>query len=236
MTTKSTTTQVSEYLFSQRDEKYADFTASLIPTTDRKSIIGVRTPILRKYAKGLSREEAEAFMRSLPHKYYEENNLHAFLICGMRDYDAVIAEIERFLPYVDNWATCDCLRPKVFKKHTGELYTCVNRWLDSGLTYTVRYAVGMLCSYYLDGAFSPAHLALAAGIESDEYYINMMVAWYFATALAKQRMAALPYFTEGMLHEPVLSMARRKACESFRVPDDDKALLRRLRKQHDRGV
>lgn len=232
----ATTTQIREYLFSQRDEKYADFTASLIPTTDRKSIIGVRTPILRKYAKGLSREDAEAFMRSLPHKYYEENNLHAFLICGMRDYDAAISEVERFLPCVDNWATCDCLRPKVFKKHTGELYTCVNRWLDSGLTYTVRYAVGMLCSYFLDDAFSPAHLALAAGIESDEYYINMMVAWYFATALAKQRMAALPYFTEGMLHEPVLSMARRKACESFRVPDDDKALLRRLRKQHDRGV
>ena len=175
-------------------------------------------------------------MRSLPHKYYEENNLHAFLICGMCDYDAVIAEIERFLPYVDNWATCDCLRPKVFKKHTGELYTCVNRWLDSGLTYTVRYAVGMLCSYFLDDAFSPEQLALAARICSDEYYINMMVAWYFATALAKQRMAALPYFTEGMLREPVLSMARRKACESFRVPDDDKALLRRLRKQHDRGV
>ena len=128
------------------------------------------------------------------------------------------------------------MRPRVFKTHTDALYGRVLEWVKSGRIYTVRYAVGMLCSYYLDGAFSPAHLALAAWIESDEYYINMMVAWYFATALAKQREAALPYFTEGMLREPVLSMARRKACESFRVPDDDKALLRRLRKQHDRGV
>lgn len=236
MTTKSTTAGIREYLFSQRDEKYADFTASLIPTTDRKSIIGVRTPILRKYAKGLSREEAEAFMRSLPHKYYEENNLHAFLICGMRDYDTAIAEVEHFLPCVDNWATCDSMRPKIFKSHTDALYGRVLEWAKSDRVYTVRYAVGMLCSYYLDDAFLPAQLALAAEIESDEYYINMMVAWYFATALAKQREAALPYFAEEKLREPVLSMARRKACESFRVPDDDKALLRRLRKQHDRGV
>ena len=217
MTEKEVISKVRGYLASVRDEKYGDFTASLIPTADRGRIIGVRTPILRRYAKELSREEAELFMRSVPHEYYEENNLHAFLIEGIRDFDTAIAEVERFLPYVDNWATCDSMRPKAFKKHPSELFLHVREWIASERTYTVRYAVGMLCSYFLDDGFSVRHLEMAAGIGPDEYYIRMMVAWYFATALAKQREAALPYFLERKLHPSVLPLARRKACESFRI-------------------
>lgn len=225
------TERVRTDLFSMRDEKYADFVASLIPTIERGSIIGVRTPALRKYAKGMTDDEAEAFMRALAHKYYEENNLHAFLIERTRDFDTAIIRLDEFLPYVDNWATCDSMRPKIFKKHTDRLYKQVLKWLGSEHTYTVRYAIGMLHSYFLDEAFSPSHLELLAAIETDEYYINMMVAWYFATALAKQRDSALPYFCEGQLHEPVLSMARRKAIESYRVSREDKDKIRYLCKK-----
>ena len=226
--TKKITDGIRARLFSMQDEGYAEFTSSLIPAVERSRVIGVRTPGLRKYAKEMPTEDVEVFLRDLPHKYYEENNLHAFLIEGMRDYDRVINEIERFLPYVDNWATCDSLRPKVFKQHTDELYQRVLGWIKSDRAYTVRYAVGMLHSYFLDSAFSSEHLALVSGIKSDEYYINMMAAWYFATALAKQRDATFPCFAERRLCEPVFSMARRKCYDSFRISDEDKALLREL--------
>ena len=228
MTEREVRERIRAYLMSVREDGYGDFTASLIPTVDRAKVIGVRTPILRKYAKGMTREEAEIFMRSLPHEYYEENNLHAFLIDEIRNYDTAIDEVERFLPFVDNWATCDSMRPKIFKTHTDELFCRVREWIESERAYTVRYAVGMLCSYFLDEAFDPCHLEMAAGIKSEEYYVRMMVAWYFATALAKQREAALPYFCERRMQEPIFLMARRKACESFRVSSEDKTLLRQM--------
>ena len=223
--------EIRAWLFSMRDAAYGDFVSSLIPTMDRKRIIGVRTPALRAFSKKLDPRDARAFMNACPHDYYEENNLHAFLIERLDDYETTINETERFLPYVDNWASCDSMRPKLFSRHTDELYTRVLPWIESPHTYTVRYGVGMLCSYYLGSAFEPCQLELACSIESDEYYINMMVAWYFATALAKQREAALPYFTDRLLREPVYGMACRKAIESFRVSDGDKALIRQLSKK-----
>lgn len=227
-TNNTITERVRAELFSMKDEKYADFVASLIPTIERERIIGVRTPALRKYAKEMTDADAEAFIRALPHEYYEENNLHAFLIERTRDFDTAIARLGDFLPCVDNWATCDSMRPKIFKKHTGRLYKQVLKWLGSEHTYTVRYAIGMLHSYFLDEAFLLSHLELVAAVESDEYYINMMAAWYFATALAKQREAALPYFCEKRLREPVLSMAYRKCLDSYRISDEDKMTLRAL--------
>lgn len=228
-TNNTITERVRAELFSMRDEKYADFVASLIPTIERERIIGVRTPALRKYAKEMT--DADAFIRALPHEYYEENNLHAFLIERTRDFDTAITRLGDFLPCVDNWATCDSMRPKIFKKHTDRLYKHVLKWLGSEHTYTVRYAIGMLHSYFLDEAFLLSHLELVAAVESDEYYINMMAAWYFATALAKQREAALPYFCEKRLREPVLSMAYRKCLDSYRISDDDKLMLRALCKK-----
>jgi 3-methyladenine DNA glycosylase AlkD len=212
-----------------RDEAYGDFCASLMPTVERSRVIGVRTPELRKYAKSIPWEDAVSFMRALPHEYYEEDNLHAALIDRIRDLDTAVTEIERFLPFVDNWATCDSMRPKVFKRHTDALFSYVLKWMKAEHTYTKRYALGMLCSYYLDEAFSPSQLEMAAGVVSDEYYVNMMTAWYFATALAKQREATLPYFTERRLHEPVFSMARRKCFDSYRISQSDKELLREIK-------
>ena len=229
-TSMNTVDMIRAHLFSMRDAEYADFTASLMPTVDRARVIGVRTPELRKYAKSLSFEEAALFMRSLPHEYYEENNLHAFLIDRIRDFDGAVAEVGRLLPYVDNWATCDYMRPRIFKQHTDRLFPYVQKWIVSEHTYTKRYALGMLCSYYLDLAFSPTHLEMAAEVVSDEYYVNMMVAWYFATALAKQRDFTLPYFTERILREPVFSMARRKCFDSFRISREDKELLLNISK------
>ena len=223
--------RIREELFMMRDEGYGDFVSSLIPTMDRKRIIGVRTPALRKFARALDADSARAFMSEAGHEYYEENNLHAFLIERIGDYEGTVEALRSFLPYVDNWATCDSMRPKVFKSHTTELMDEVREWIGSGHTYTVRYAVGMLHSYYLDDAFSVGQLELACGIVSDEYYINMMVAWYFATALSKQRDAALPYFTQGRLREPVRRMAQRKAVESFRISPEDKAMCRELMKK-----
>ena len=217
-------------LFALKDEKYADFVSTLIPAVERKSIIGVRTPALRKYARSLSREETDAFLSALPHVYYEENNLHAYLLSDMRDAERTLSMVEVFLPYVDNWATCDVMRPKIFKKHTDMIYERIPVWLSSGRTYTVRYAVGMLHYYFLGDAFSASHLALTASVCSEEYYVNMMLAWYFAEALVRQREATLPYFFERIIPEPVFSMACRKAQESYRVSSQDKAALRRLRK------
>ncbi len=214
-----------------QDTAYGDFCSALMPTVERQRVIGVRTPALRKYARFLEPERAEVFLRSLPHGYFEEDNLHAFLIERIGEYERTVAEIERFLPYVDNWATCDSMRPKILKKHTDELYKKVLEWIKSDHTYTVRYALGMLHSYFLDDRFLPEQLALAAGIVSDEYYINMMVAWYFATALGKQREHTLPYLTEGRLRDPIHNMTLRKAVESFRIPEEDKALCRSLRRK-----
>ena len=214
-------------LFELRDLKYKEFACKLMPTVNPETVIGVRTPELRKFAREFSqRPEASEFLEILPHEYYEENNLHGFLIETLRDYDAAVAAIGEFLPYIDNWATCDLISPKIFKKHLPELYEKIKVWLISGRTYTVRFGIGMLMSFYLDDAFQPEMLALVANIRSEEYYVNMMIAWYFATALAKQYEGALPYIQEQRLEKWTHNKAIQKAVESYRIGDEAKAYLR----------
>lgn len=225
-------TEIQARLFALRDEKYRDFCANLTPTLDKDRMIGVRTPAVRALARALSgTEEAARFMEALPHEYYEENNLHAALIERIKDYGGCMEALERFLPFIDNWATCDMLRPGVFKKHRAALLEKIRGWLRSGETYTIRFGLGMLLCHYLDGDFSPEYLALAASPPSEEYYVRMMTAWYFATALAKQYDAALPYIERRRLPLWVHNKAIQKALESSRVSGEHKAYLRTLRQK-----
>lgn len=224
-------TDIQQRLFELRDAEYQKFTAALIPNIAPELIIGVRTPRLRELAKEIYRSgEAEAFMNSLPHEYYEENNLHAFLIEQVKDFDSCIFELERFLPYVDNWAACDSMRPKVFSKHKDELLRRIRRWTGSGHCFAVRYGIGMLMTHFLDEGFSAEILELAA-VNSGEYYVKMMVAWFFATALAKQWDAALPYIEQGKLDNWVHNKAIQKAVESRRIKNEDKIYLKTLKKR-----
>lgn len=221
---------ILERLFALQDKEYQAFQSKLVPTIPPETIIGVRTPILRKLAKELAgTSQAAKFLRNLPHKYYEENNLHAFLVEKIGNYNTAIEETERFLPYIDNWATCDCFCPKIFAKHREELLTVIRKWLASDQLYTVRYAIGMLIRYYLDKKFQPEYLAWVSGIHSEEYYLNMMRAWYFATALAKQPDAALPWIMERRLDVWTHNKTIQKAVESYRIPKEMKQQLRELR-------
>lgn len=224
---------ILEQLLAMRENDYQSFQSKLMPTVPPETIIGVRTPLLRKLAKELSgTPRAEEFLCILPHSYYEENNLHAFLVERIRDYDTALAETERFLPYIDNWATCDCFCPKIFAKHKAELLVSIRRWLDSDRLYTVRYAIGMLMRHYLDEAFRPEFLAWVAGVQSEEYYINMMRAWYFATALAKQTDSAFVWLTERRLDVWTHNKTIQKAVESYRIPAEMKQRLRGMRIQN----
>ena len=223
-------TEVQKELFALRDEAYGDFTAKLIPTMDRERVIGVRTPALRAFAKDFAkRPEAAEFLKELPHFYLEENALHAFLIERSRDYDACIAALDAFLPYVDSWATCDSLSPACFKKNHTRLISDVRRWLDSDRLYTARFGLGMLMAHFLDGDFAPEYLDWVAAIETEEYYLRMMQAWYFATALAKQYDAALPYLENRRLDPWTHNKTIQKAVESYRITDEQKAYLKTLR-------
>lgn len=216
-------------LFALQDEGYRAFHSRLMPTVPPETVIGVRVPALRRLAKRLAgTPQAEAFLQELPHIYYEENNLHAFLLESIRDYDAALAATEKFLPYIDNWATCDSFCPKVFAKHKEDLLPVLRRWMASDHPYTVRYGMEMLMRYYLDEDFRPEHLAWAAAVHSGEYYINMMRAWYFATALAKQPEAALPWLTARRLDVWTHNKTIQKAVESSRIPAETKAFLRTL--------
>lgn len=217
-------------LFELQDKDYAEFQAKLMPTVERESIIGVRTPQLRKFAAEFAkRPEAKDFLNSLPHTYYEENNLHAFIVEKIKDYDACIAALDKFLPYVDNWATCDCMNPKVLKKQPERLLEKIKEWMASEHTYTVRFAMGLLMGYYLDENFEGSQLAMVADYRSEEYYIKMMQAWYFATALAKQYDAALPYIQQNRLDKWTHNKAIQKAVESYRITDEQKAYLKTLK-------
>ncbi len=224
------TEEIRRELFRLRDESYRAFQAKLIPTTDPDTIIGVRTPALRKYAKELAqREDAADFLRDLPHRYFDENQLHAFLLSEMKDFSRCIEEVNRFLPYIDNWATCDQLSPRVFRKHRTELLGHIRVWLSKEETYTIRFAIGMLMQHYLDEDFDPVYPEMVAGIRSEEYYVNMMVAWYFATALAKQYDCAVPYIENRRLAPWTHQKAIQKAVESYRITPERKAYLRSLR-------
>ena len=221
--------EIIKELFSHQDLGYRDLQARTIPTVDIDSIIGVRTPILRKYARELGgREDIGRFLTDLPHDFFDEDQLHAFIISGIKDYNECLAEVRRFLPFVNNWATCDQMSPKVFKKHRDELIGPVTEWLSSSETYTVRFGIGMLMEHYLDEDFKPLYPRMVAKIRSDEYYVNMMIAWYFATALAKQYDAVLPYLEKKKLDTWTHNKTIRKAIESYRITPEQKDYLRTL--------
>lgn len=223
-------TGIQERLFAMQDLAYKDFHCKLMPTVDRERVIGVRTPELRKLARELAKSpEAGPFLGELPHQYYDENNLHGFLISLMKDYGETVAALDRFLPYVDNWATCDLMSPKVFQKHPAELPEQARRWMGAEHVYTIRFGIGVLLEFYLDGHFRTEYLDWAAELRSEEYYVNMMTAWYFATALAKQYEAAVPYLEERRLDTWTHNKAIQKAIESRRVTEERKAYLRGLK-------
>lgn len=219
-------------LFAMRDLGYRDFQSKLIPTVCAERIIGVRTPPLRKFAKSIAgTPESEAFLKRLPHTYYEEDMLHAFLIERIGALDRTVRELDRFLPYVNNWATCDSLSPPVFFDEAERLLPHLLRWLRSNHVYAVRYGIVGMMRYFLTDRFDPAYLEAVASVRSEEYYINMAVAWYFATALATQYSAALPYLTEHRLPPWTHAKTIQKAIESYRVPDERKEDLKKYRKR-----
>jgi 3-methyladenine DNA glycosylase AlkD len=201
-----------------------------MPSVDPDAVIGIRTPKLRRFASELAKtEEAKYFMKNLPHTYYEENNLHAFLIETITDFESAVEELNRFLPYVDNWATCDMMSPKLFSSNKEKLLPVIQKWLSSKHTYMIRFGIVMLMKHYLDDVFSPRHLQTVSNIRSDEYYIEMAQAWYFAEALVKQYDHALPYLQKGCLSPFVHNKTISKACDSLRIGQDKKAFLKTLR-------
>lgn len=223
---------ITDGLFALKDENYRRFHAKLIPDIPIDNIIGVRTPVLRKYAKEVAKlPEANIFLESLPHSYYEENNLHGALLSLLypKDIIAFMEQLERFLPYVDNWATCDMLSPKIFKKHLPYVYERLQKWLQSDAVYTIRFGIVTLLGFYLDNAFEPEMLQLVANVRSEEYYVNMAVAWYFSMALVKQYDATLPYIQNRVLEPWTHNKSIQKAIESRRIPQETKAYLRGLK-------
>ena len=230
MTPKEVIPKVQQDLFTMQDLKYRDFHAKLMPTVEKESVIGVRVPVLRTYAKKFGKtEEAKQFLKILPHQYYEENNLHGLLIEQIKDYELCIEELERFLPHIDNWATCDMIALRTVKNHLDLFIQEVCRWIASDHPYIVRFGIGMLMRYYLDEQFKPEYPKKVAEVKSDEYYVNMMRAWYFATALAKQYDQIIPYLEEKRLDTWTHNKTIQKAIESYRITPEQKIYLRTLR-------
>lgn len=219
--------KITECLFSLKDEKYASFQKKLIPSVKPESIIGVRTPELRNLAREIYVSSgAEVFLSSLPHESFEENQLHAFLISLDKNYESVICQIEKFLPYVDNWATCDQMNPKCLAKNKSLLIEKISCWIKSSETYTVRFGIKCMMQYFLNDDFKVEYAEMISVIKSDEYYVNMMISWYFATALAKQWNLIFPFISEKKLDEWNLKKTVQKACESYRITDERKKMLR----------
>lgn len=229
------TEEIRARLFSLQDTAYRDFQVKLIPGMDAQKEIGVRTPELRKLAKELAkREDIREFLNDLPHQYFDENQLHAFILSGEKDFEKCMEDLERFLPYVDNWATCDQMSPKVFRKNRKKLLESINRWIGSEHTYTVRFAIKMLMEHFLDEDFDPAYPEMVAEVRSEEYYIRMMIAWYFATALAKQYEAVLPYLEQKKLDVWTHNKTIQKAVESYRITEEQKIYLKSLKRKNER--
>lgn len=223
-------TNVQTRLFELQDLKYRDSHAKLMPTVNKEKIIGVRTPALRVFAKKYGKtDEAKEYLQILPHQYYEENNLHGLLIEQIKDYDTCLEELERFLPYIDNWATCDMLAVKVVKNHLDTFIDEVYRWMESDHAYTIRFGISMLMRYYLEDAFQMEYPEKVAQIRSEEYYVNMMRAWYFATALAKQYDKILPFIEKQKLDVWTHNKTIQKAIESYRITPEQKEYLRGLK-------
>ena len=223
-----TNAEIIDRLFLMQDKAYAEFQGGLMPGVSKETFIGCRTPELKAFAKELVSDDATQFLNTLPHKYFDENQLHAFVLCLEKSFDRCIGEVERFLPYVDNWATCDQLIPSCFKKNAEKLLPYAKRWITSSHKYTVRYGIGVFMRYFLDELFDEEYMRLVSGIKSDEYYINMMIAWYFATALAKQYDTAVKYIESRVLSPFTHKKAIRKAIESFRVTEEHKEYLKTL--------
>ena len=219
--------EIRQTLLTMAEPEYREFSAKLMPTVDKATVIGIRVPLLRRYAKAL--RDCEDFLTDLPHKYFEENNLHAFVIERERDFDRCVEMLDAFLPHVDNWATCDGMKPRVLKSHPEKLLPHILRWLGSRHVYTVRYAINLLMSYYLEENFEVSFLRLVAEICSEEYYINMMRAWYFATALAKQYDTTLPYIENAVLDPWTHNKTIQKAAESYRITKEQKEYLKTLK-------
>ena len=226
-----TMTDIQRDLFAMQDEAYRDFHSKLVPTLDKQRIIGVRTPMLRRYARQLaSRDDCAAFLADLPHRYYEENNIHAWIIASSsRDIDTVLPLVDGFLPRIDNWATCDMFAPKIFSKHRHRVIEYIPRWLSSPHTYTVRFGIVTLLQFFLDEGFDPQHLDWVADIDRDDYYIRIAAAWYLSIALVKQWDATLPYIRERRLPEWTHRKTIQKAVESYRIDAERKTLLKNLR-------
>lgn len=223
-------TNISDELFKLQDKKYRDLQINLLPTVKPETIIGVRTPELRKYAKVMLKGNYMSFLEELPHKYFDENQLHAFIISELKDYNECLLYLNCFLPYMDNWATCDQLSPKVFKKNNNELLEHIKKWISSKEIYTIRFGIGMLMKYYLDDKFEEDYLKWVADIKSEEYYVNMMIAWFFATALAKQYKTTIPFIENQKLDTWTHNKAIQKAIESYRISQEQKDYLKNLKK------
>ena len=222
---------IQKRLFELSDEKNADFSAKLTPGIDREKFLGVRIPASRKLAKEIIKEnEHKDFLNSLPHKYYDENILHSILISEIKDYDECIKYVDEFLPYVNNWAVCDTMSPKAFKNKHERLMNDILRWVDSDQTYTIRFGLKILMAHFLDNDFKNEYLKIPAKIKSDEYYINMMIAWFYATALAKQWDSIIVYIENGVLDKWVHNKAIQKARESYRITAEQKEYLKSMKK------
>ena len=226
-----TTAQIRQWLIDNSEAEYADFTSKLVPNIDRSEILGVRTPLLRKYSKQLSKtiSYSDSFLFDLPHKYHEENQVHSFLIEQITDFDGTIKYVEMFLPYITNWCVCDSLSPKSFAKNTDNLLPYIKKWLLSDKTYTIRFGISMLMSFYLDNKFLPKYNMLVYSVKSEEYYVNMMIAWYLATALAKQYKNTVSILENRILDKWVHNKTIQKAIESNRISPDKKEYLKTLK-------
>ena len=222
-------TEIQKFLFSQYDKKYRDFTLPLMPTVDEKTFIGVRLPILKKYAKDLDEKSKNDFLDSLPHEYHEENILHAFILSNIKDYDLFVKRVDVFLPYVTNWSVCDTLCNKHLNKYKDRLIVDVYKWLKSKEIYRVRYAVKCLMNYYLGDDFKEEHIQRVAEIKLNDYYVKMMVAWYLATGLAKNYNQFVKVIEEKRFDSVTHNKAIQKAVESYRVSDEHKQYLKTLK-------
>ena len=222
-------TNIQKYLLSQADQKYRDFTLPLIPNVDEKTFIGVRLPIIKKYAKELNDKDRDIFLNSLPHQYHEENLLHAFILSNIKDYDEFIKRIDAFLPYVLNWSVCDTICNKYLNKHLDKLINEIYAWLKSKEIYRVRYAVKCLMNYYLSDEFEEEHLLKVEEVKLDDYYVKMMVAWYLATGLAKNHDSFIKPIEEKKFDKVTHNKAIQKAVESYRVSEEHKTYLKCLK-------
>lgn len=224
--------EILDHLMKLKDDEYAVFQVKLTPGLKREAVLGVRNPLQREYAKELFKNQAltKEFLNELPHKYYDENMLHALLLEQIKDYDEVISELDKFLPYVDNWAVCDTMKPKCFKKNLDRLLVKINEWIKSDKEYTVRFAIKLLMMFYLDSEFDNKYLEMVSNVKYDSYYVDMMAAWYFATALAKKWDETIKVIESKNLRSFIQNKTIQKAIESYRITDSQKEYLRTLRK------